>query len=115
GRADSFQEYFAGLVSAVPHARLLEIGCGEGILLAALPGTGKHGIDPSIHALQRARLRSNAELAVARCEQLPFPSAGLDVVVAVGVMEHFEDVDAATAEIARVLAPGGHYIALIQT
>jgi ubiquinone/menaquinone biosynthesis C-methylase UbiE len=30
-------------------------------------------------------------------------------------MEHFEDVDAATTEIHRVLKPSGRYIALIQT
>lgn len=115
GRAGSFQEYFTGLVRTVPHERLLEIGCGEGILLAALPGACKYGMDPSIHALQRARQRSSANYAVARCEQLPLPSEGLDVVIAVGVMEHFENVDAATAEIARVLTSAGHYIVLIQT
>jgi 2-polyprenyl-3-methyl-5-hydroxy-6-metoxy-1,4-benzoquinol methylase len=95
GRADSFQEYIADLVRALPHGRLLEIGCGEGILLAALPGTRKYGIDPSMHALQRARRRSIGEYAVARCEQLPFPSSAFDVAIAVGVMEHFENVDAA--------------------
>lgn len=115
GRAGDFQRYFSELLGNLKHDRLLEIGCGEGTLLAALPGNQKFGIDPSVHALRRARARSRAECAIARCEQLPFPDGGFDVVVAVGVMEHFEKIDAAIAEIRRVLAPSGHYIALIQT
>lgn len=115
GRAADFQRYFSGLVGNLKHERLLEIGCGEGNLLAALPGTHKFGIDPSIHALHRARGRSSANCAIARCEQLPFSSGAFDVVVAVGVMEHFEKIDAAISEIRRVLAPSGHYVALIQT
>jgi ubiquinone/menaquinone biosynthesis C-methylase UbiE len=115
GRADDFQRYFADLVQQTAPQRLLEIGCGEGNLLAALPGDVKYGIDPSVQALMRARARSAATCAVARCEQLPFPSGFFDAVVAVGVMEHFEDIDAALAEIGRVLAPRGRYLALVQT
>jgi ubiquinone/menaquinone biosynthesis C-methylase UbiE len=114
GRADGFQRYFADLIGHLKHERLLEIGCGEGNLLAVLPGTQKFGIDPSIHALRRARKRSNADCSIARCEQLPFPTGSFDVVVAVGVMEHFEKIDTAIAEIRRVLAPSGHFVTLIQ-
>jgi ubiquinone/menaquinone biosynthesis C-methylase UbiE len=114
GRADDFQRYFSELIGGLKHERLLEIGCGEGNLLAALPGSQKFGIDPSIHALRRARRRSSANCAIARCEQLPFAAGSFDVVVAVGVMEHFEKIDAAISEVRRVLAPSGHYVALIQ-
>jgi ubiquinone/menaquinone biosynthesis C-methylase UbiE len=114
GRADDFQRYFSELIGHLKHERLLEIGCGEGNLLSVLPGTHKFGVDPSIHALRRARQRSNANCAIARCEQLPFPSNAFDVVVAVGVMEHFEKTDTAISEVRRVLAPSGHFVALIQ-
>lgn len=115
GRSTEFQQYFGNLVRAVDHQRILELGCGEGNLLAALPGMHKFGIDPSVQALRRARQRCSAEWAVARCEQLPFPAEAFDVVVAVGVMEHFEAIDAAISEVCRVLAASGHYLALIQT
>jgi ubiquinone/menaquinone biosynthesis C-methylase UbiE len=115
GRAGDFQRYFSELVKSSKHERLLEIGCGEGTLLAALTAIQKFGIDPSVHALRRARARSGADCAIARCEQLPFPAGSFDVVVAVGVMEHFEKIDAAITEIHRVLSPAGRYIALIQT
>lgn len=115
GRSAPFREYMAALVSELPHNSVLEIGCGEGALLATLPGKNKYGIDPSMHALRRARQLSHAICAAARCEQLPLATSSIDLVVAVGVMEHFEDADAATEEIARVLAPHGHYAVLIQT
>jgi ubiquinone/menaquinone biosynthesis C-methylase UbiE len=115
GRSDKFQTYFAELAGSLSTDRVLELGCGEGTVLAALAATHKYGIDPSIHALVRARNKSNADCAVARAEELPFPSASLDLVVAVGVMEHFENPDLASAEVRRVLTPAGHYIALIHT
>jgi SAM-dependent methyltransferase len=115
GRSEQFQAYFADLARSFSTNRILELGCGEGTLLAALSAGQKYGIDPSIQALVRARRRSAAECAVARAEELPFLSGSFDLVIAVGVMEHFESPDAATAEVRRVLAPGGRYIALIHT
>lgn len=115
GRSAAFIAYFCELARSRTQNRVLEIGCGEGALLAAMSATQKSGVDPSINALRRAKVRSDAECAVARSEQLPFPSASFDLVVTVGVMEHFEDPEAATQEIHRVLSERGHYIALIQT
>lgn len=115
GRSPEFLQYFCNLARASATANVLEIGCGEGMLLAALPGANKYGIDPSVQALVKAKKRSAGECAVARAEELPFPAESFDLVVTVGVMEHFEDPDAATTEICRVLKPSGCYIALIET
>lgn len=115
GRSEEFQSYFSALARSLSGNRVLELGCGEGYLLAALSAVSKYGIDPSIHALVRARKKSAAECSVARAEELPFPPGSFDLVIAVGVMEHFENPDEATAEIRRVLAPAGHYVALIHT
>jgi SAM-dependent methyltransferase len=115
GRSADFLAYFCGLARSCSQDRVLEIGCGEGALLAAITATHKFGIDPSINALRRAKKRSDAKCAVARSEQLPFPPESFDLVVTVGVMEHFEDPECATREINRVLSTRGRYIALIQT
>jgi ubiquinone/menaquinone biosynthesis C-methylase UbiE len=115
GRSSDFRSYFSSLTACGPTETVLEIGCGEGLLLAELGGGVKYGIDPSVHALLRAAGRTSSSYAVARAEELPFPSRSFDVVVTVGVMEHFQDVETATAEIYRVLKPSGRYIALIHT
>jgi hypothetical protein len=46
-------------------------------------------------------------------QSLPLPDASIDVLVANHVLEHVDDLDAATSEIVRVLEPGG--IAILQT
>jgi SAM-dependent methyltransferase len=115
GRSAPFLEYFSAVAASYSEGTVLEIGCGEGAQLATLAGSHKLGIDLSLHALLRARRRSRAACAIARAEELPFPASSIDLVVAVGVMEHFESPHAAAAEIRRVLAPGGHYITLIHT
>jgi ubiquinone/menaquinone biosynthesis C-methylase UbiE len=115
GRSETFLGYFRDLAHSAAVDSVLEIGCGEGLLLAALEGSARFGIDPSVQALLRAKRRSGAHYAVARAEQLPFPAESFDLVAAVGVMEHFEYPEAAAAEICRVLKPSGRHITLIQT
>ena len=111
GRTPEFIRYFSDLVG--PVERLLEIGCGEGILLTALNGRQKTAVDISGAALRKARAASGADCSVALAERLPFADGSFDAVVSVGVMEHFLDDRAASAEIRRVLKPGGRYLALI--
>jgi ubiquinone/menaquinone biosynthesis C-methylase UbiE len=115
GRSDQFLRYFRTLTQARNDESILEIGCGEGLLLAEFECKERYGIDPSLQALLRAQRRSAARYAVARAEELPFPDESFDLATSVGVMEHFQNVDVATAEIHRVLKSGGRYVALIQT
>lgn len=113
GRRSDFRAYFAALVADVAPGALLEVGCGEGALLAEMSHVPKCGIDPSIQALLRAQRRVDGVLAVATAEQLPFSDRSFDAVTAVGVMEFFADTDSALTEISRVLVPGGAYVALV--
>ena len=46
-------------------------------------------------------------------QKIPEPDASFDLVIANHVLEHVADVDAALAEIGRILVPGGH--AILQT
>jgi ubiquinone/menaquinone biosynthesis C-methylase UbiE len=114
GRPAEFIRYFAGRLMETEPGLLLEVGCGEGILLAATDANEKYALDVSTKALERTQARSpKAHLSIALAEHLPFPDGTFDVVGSVGVMEHFLDDRAASAEIARVLKPGGRYYCLI--
>ncbi|MEW6301897.1 MAG: methyltransferase domain-containing protein [Verrucomicrobiota bacterium] len=112
GRTPEFIRYFASLLERFPGDRLLEIGCGEGYLLAALGGREKFAIDLSLEAIVKARARTQARFSLALSERLPFPDEYFDVVTSVAVMEHFLDIGEALREVRRVLKPGGCYVSL---
>jgi len=113
GRTAELIGYFARLAATLSTGRVLEVGCGEGFLLEALTAADKNAVDLSVTALRKARGRAEGTYALALAERLPFPAGSFDLVISVGVMEHFLDEDAATNEIRRVLKPGGHYLTLI--
>lgn len=113
GRTPEFIRYFSSLLDQFPRTRSLEIGCGEGFLLAAQKGGDKFAVDLSIEAIRKAKARAQAHFSLALAERLPFPSHYFDLVTSVGVMEHFLDTEEALNEIRRILKPGGHYINLI--
>ena len=113
GRTPEFIAYFSSLLERFPAARSLEIGCGEGFLLAARKGGEKFAIDLSSQAIRKARSRAQAHFSLALAERLPFPNGYFDLVTSVGVMEHFLDTGEALREIRRVLKPGGHYVSLV--
>jgi SAM-dependent methyltransferase len=95
---------------------VLEVGCGDGVLLAAiLAGLGTRpprvaGVDLAHGRLVRARARVSGEFACATAEALPLRAASFDLVVCAEVLEHLPDPAPAIAELARVLAPGGRLV-----
>jgi SAM-dependent methyltransferase len=107
--------------SNVPSARLLEIGAGNGVLLAhldqALPELSPVAIEfsPDMLAVAQARALPKATLHQGDVRALPFPDASFDIVVTercvINLMDR-EHQQAAFSQIARVLRPGGHYICI---
>jgi ubiquinone/menaquinone biosynthesis C-methylase UbiE len=59
---------------------------------------------------EAARRGGGAAYARAGAAALPVATGSVDAVVACLVFEHIRDVDAAIAEVARVLAPGGRFL-----
>lgn len=108
GRGTEFLQYYSSLIQPHLGRRYLEIGCGEGYLLAEVDCAEKHATDLSVRAIQRARGRADARFYLALAERLPFPTGFFDVVGAVGVMEHFLDGAEALSELHRVLVSAGH-------
>jgi SAM-dependent methyltransferase len=95
--------------------RVLDIGCGEGQVarhvVATTGASSVVGVDPSDAQLTVARARGGGPVyARSGAKALPFRDGAFDTVVACLVFEHIEAVDAALAEVGRVLAPGGRFL-----
>ncbi len=98
------------LLALRPHFSLLEVGCGPGDLLLALPpGARRVGLDLSSSLLRRARQRLGAFASFLQgdAERLPLANASFDRVLCSEVLEHVRHPERVLQEIARVLRPGG--------
>ena len=97
--------------------RVLDVGCGEGQVARLALADGARtaiGIDPTWTQLTVAAKRAGGpSYARAGAAALPFATASFDAAVACLVFEHITDLDAAIAELARVLAAGGRFLFLL--
>ncbi|MHB1137630.1 MAG: class I SAM-dependent methyltransferase [Microthrixaceae bacterium] len=96
--------------------RLIDVGCGEGQVarVAAAAGLEVVGIDPAHTQVDVARERGGGPTYLqGSATDLGVEDASFDAAVACLVFEHIPDVDAALAEVARVLRPGGRFLFLL--
>lgn len=106
--------------SAVPGLsglRVLDIGCGEGAVVAQLAGEGAApvGIDPLASAIEIARAANRGlEFIVGEAQSLPFADASFDVAVFVNSLHHvpLDHMMHALEEAARVTAVQGRVIVI---
>lgn len=100
-------------VQPAPGMRLLDVGCGSGVLLERLrarcPGAQLHGLDLSSGMLERARQRlgDDVELAEGRAAELPWPDNSFDGVISSSMFHYLRNPVAALREWRRVVRPGG--------
>jgi ubiquinone/menaquinone biosynthesis C-methylase UbiE len=97
------------------HERLLDVGCGTGLLSAriarTLPGCGVVGCDFSRGMLARAAAgRRGARWVRGDALHLPFADASFDALVSTEAFHWFPDQPAALKEFRRVLEPGGRLL-----
>jgi SAM-dependent methyltransferase len=105
-------ELFASLAGS--HGKLLEVGCGIGVdsIQLAKCGFDVTAVDLTENALAVARenaTRSGVtiDFRLGNAEGLDFPDETFDAVYSFGVLHHTPDIEAAVAEVHRVLKPGG--------
>lgn len=103
----------------VPGKRVLDYACGSGgtgVEIARMGPMKVVGIDISPRSIAAAKLAAehegvNVEFIVMDAERTTFQDETFDIVVCSGVLHHME-LGRAYPEIARVLKPNGHVIAL---
>lgn len=104
-----------------PGERVLELGCGPGMLLEPLyqrvGPTGKiDGLDLNPHFIRVADRRvemleiENATFTTGDCHTLPYDDETFDAVVAEKLLMHVAPIRRIIDEMSRVLVPGGRVV-----
>src|SRR5690348_6881251 len=106
-------------LSARSGERILDVGCGPGFYVSALldvvgPTGSVIGIDISADmvamATKRCEGHHNVAFHQAPATKLPLDDSSFDAALSIQVLEFVSDVDAALAELHRVLRPGGRLV-----
>ncbi|MGD0220196.1 MAG: class I SAM-dependent methyltransferase [Acidimicrobiales bacterium] len=99
---------------------VVDIGCGEGQVARAVAtahGCRVVAVDPSGAQLANGAAVGDPKLAIsyvhAEGEHLPLATGSVDGALCCLVIEHVADADALLAEAARVLAPGGTFLLVV--
>lgn len=100
------------------HERVLNVGFGEGPQALVYAGrfASMTGVDVQADRLERARRTletwsvKQVELIAANVEAIPRSDGSFDAALAVDIIEHVEHPDRFTAELFRLLAPGGRLL-----
>ncbi len=99
-----------------PQHACLDVGCGDGRTAGLwLDGHAASyaGVDISSHAVEMACAAGLEATCIEDAVSLPFADNSFDVVTCLEVMEHHFEPHAVAKEIARVLVPGGVFIATV--
>ncbi|TWV41345.1 class I SAM-dependent methyltransferase [Streptomyces misionensis] len=114
GRAPDGRSSYELLCDRVAGSRrVLDLGCGDGLLLELLArddGPRLAGVDLSPQSLAAARRRplpAGTRLVAVRAQELPFADGEFDACVSHLALMLMGEVEQVAAEIARVLVPGG--------
>jgi 2-polyprenyl-6-hydroxyphenyl methylase / 3-demethylubiquinone-9 3-methyltransferase len=118
GRFGYFRDVLTQQLGIEPRGKkVLDIGCGGGILAEefALIGCQIIGIDPSASSLATARAHAqqaglDIDYRVGSGEDLPFADESFEIVYCSDVLEHVNDLEKVISEIRRVLKPGGVFL-----
>jgi SAM-dependent methyltransferase len=98
-------------LSPQPGERILDLGCGDGVLTGKIVAAGAIvvGVDASAEMVAAAQARG-LDARVIDATRLPFDNE-FDAVFSNAALHWVRDADAAAAGIARALKPGGRFVA----
>ena len=97
-----------------PGARVLDLGCGRGVILGPLADRGYevHGVEINAEAARGADPRAEIRIA-SSLSDAGYEAAFFDEVVIWHVLEHIDDPRGTLEEVARILRPGGRLIVAV--
>ena len=106
-----YAKYADTLKPAQPGARVLDVGCGVGQVVARLNEAGfeAYGVDVSQPNIERAsKICPRCQLYDGK--KLPFADSHFASVGALNVLEHVDEPEAFITDLVRVVAPGGRIV-----
>ncbi|MDX1641085.1 MAG: methyltransferase domain-containing protein [Balneolaceae bacterium] len=116
----SHWKYFKELMQGCDYKTCLEVGSGRGSISSYFADNGFDCtlLDTSESILETARdiFEANgheAEYVHGNALDMPFEDNSFDVVISIGLLEHFEDIETPILEQYRVLKPGGLFLGYI--
>ena len=112
---DSYTVYLDHL-EVEPEKKLLDIGCGPGLLLktAQARGLQTYGIDLSPQAISLASQTSpDSQLQVGNVTQISYPDKSFDYITCIGVLEHFLEMDKSISELKRIANDDARYCIMV--
>lgn len=114
GRMKMIQSILATYMREEPRpGRVLDVGCGTGLMLSKLKHWAPIGLDFSPRAMTFCRRRGIENLSIGNVVELPIQSNSLDLILALDLIEHIERDDLMIREFNRVLRPGGYLMATV--
>ena len=90
--------------------KVLEIGCGFGVLLKKIPSKKKIGIETNDLAIRECRKRGLSVIKADAEKGLPFKDSSFDIVIMNELIEHLKKPKFVLEECFRILAPQGRVI-----
>jgi ubiquinone/menaquinone biosynthesis C-methylase UbiE len=112
GRRQIFLDFLNQIEGEKKQRRILDVGCGTGIMLGYLARYGQvEGIDISPKAIAFCRARGFKNVRLGDAQKLPFPDSSFDIITAFDTLEHLRDDRMALKEFYRLLRPGGWLLA----
>lgn len=110
---------WADQLSLAPRARALDLGCGAGFVAVELAtrriqvtacDSSSEMVRQAQQTVEERGLAGMVQVVRADANQLPFPSASAQLIVALGLIPWLPDPVGAVGEMARVLEAGGWLI-----
>ncbi|MCX6794945.1 MAG: methyltransferase domain-containing protein [Candidatus Falkowbacteria bacterium] len=100
-------DFILNFVKIKPADRVLEVGCGLGVLLKQIPSENKIGVETNDFAIEKCLQKGLTVIKADAEKRLPFEDSSFDVVILIEVIEHLHKPGPVLKECFRVLSSNG--------